>query len=150
MKIKSLLIASVVSIIGFIAIAVCTISPDVYSGNGNPALLFYPVAIVPYGILLYLIIQHASQISLTRLKWAGFLAVILFILCILGEIYQVQQLIAALGGGPDNPESKIYRFGWLNQYTNTFYFNPFTFMLGVTVSVGVGLMKGRFFNETKN
>lgn len=150
MKIKSLLIASIISIIGFVTIDIFTISPDVYSGNGNPALLFYPVAIVPYGILLYLIVQRASRISLTRFKWAGLLAIILFILCILGEIYQVQQLIAALGGGPDNPESKIYRFGWLNQYTNTFYFNPFTFMLGVILSIGIGLIKRRFFNETKN
>ena len=38
-------------------------------------------------------------------------------------------LIIALGGTPSDPESRIYRFGWFNQYTNSLFFNVYTFFL---------------------
>jgi uncharacterized membrane protein len=48
------------------------------------------------------------------------------------EYYFTKNLIRDLGGFPGNESSRIYRYFWLNQYTNTIFINIYT--LGIVVA----------------
>lgn len=103
------------------------------SGNGNPALIavfiFLPVHLT-FLVLLYRFIQYfiKKQRRRTRMFLLFSLVIVLFF-SIYKEINFIQSLLKDLGGGPHDLESVIYRFGWLNQYTNTIYFNFYTFSI---------------------
>ncbi|MFC4104257.1 hypothetical protein [Paenibacillus xanthanilyticus] len=106
------------------------------SGNGNPAILFVFPAVPVYlvaVIFTYRISRRFADHARYR-REAGFALLILVVLCGLGENAFVARLIRHLGGGPDNPDSVIYRFGWLNPYTNTLYFNAYTFLFGLSLA----------------
>ena len=136
---KKMIVAALLSIVGFVLIGWFTASPDVTSGNGNPAILFIPVAIVPYIVLLVEFARHVQKQNRKRIVW---LPVLLFGLIVAGgcEFLLVSGLIYELGGGPDVMTSRIYRFGWFNQYTNTFYFNVFTYLSGLILTGMVGTL----------
>lgn len=51
------------------------------------------------------------------------------------------QLVFALGGDPTVPDSRIYRFGWFNQYTNSLYFNMYTFILSHIIALTIGFIR---------
>lgn len=50
------------------------------------------------------------------------------------------ELIVALGGTPSNPDSQIFRYGWFNQYTNSIYFNAYTFILTHSIAIAIGTL----------
>ena len=120
-----------------------TVKPHVVSGNGNFGILaiflFTPVFILSW-ILTYKM-ARAKFSANTKMT----IGIILFALagCVLLMIeindYTIE-LITALGGTPDNPESRIYRFGWFNQYTNSLYFNVYTFFLSHIITVILGIL----------
>ncbi|WP_413299468.1 hypothetical protein AA0X95_15915 [Bacillus sp. 1P10SD] len=129
----------VLSLIGFALIAGSTMNPSQYSGNGNFAILFTVPTVPLYLLFLYYlsrwIYKAINGISVKkRLTLLGCIAVIFFVLIFL-EVRYIQNLVILLGGGPESPDSRIYRFGWYNQYTNTLYFNWITFILGMVLSV---------------
>lgn len=122
-----------VSIALFYLVSLMTIDPSSISGNGNPAILVMPFVVASYvGTLLLLYKIEFKLNSLIRI-----ICIIGILLLVLGETIHVQNLVDALGGGPDVPDSRIYRFGWFNQYTNTFYFNGYIFAIGILLVVGV-------------
>ena len=134
------------SFLGFYLIEnVFTIKPNVISGNGNLAILailfFTPIFITSY----FLTYKQARQIA-NNTKNRKIKAVILscFIVCFTVLIFilvdYTSELIVALGGTPSNPDSRIYRFGWFNQYTNSIYFNVYTFLLTHIMAVIVGIL----------
>jgi hypothetical protein len=107
------------------------------SGNGNLVLLFVFPAVPVYLFMLVFVYKvggsyyrHIKNIAILP----AFL-VLLLCICIYGEYYLTQSLIRHLKGGPNTPDSVIYRFGWLNQYTNTLFFNVFTFTIGVLLAL---------------
>ncbi|SFS76877.1 hypothetical protein SAMN05428962_2747 [Paenibacillus sp. BC26] len=107
------------------------------SGNGNLGVLFIYIA-VPIYLLMLVYVYKVSDGYYRNRKNIGALSVILLCLicfCVYGESYQIQSLLHHLGGGPNSPGSVIYRFGWLNQYTNTLYFNFYSFTIGVLMSL---------------
>ncbi|MEK0315025.1 hypothetical protein [Cohnella sp. 56] len=106
---------------------------DGVSGNGNLGLLFVFPAIPLYVIML----AYAFRISQLHFRtrknlksyiWTLFLLLFLFIY---GAYKQIQSLLQDLGGEPNEPQSIIYGWPWLNQYTNTLFFNFFTFTAGI-------------------
>ncbi|TYP73308.1 hypothetical protein [Paenibacillus methanolicus] len=106
------------------------------SGNGNPAILFVFPAIPVYlaaVVFTYRISRRVADHAPYR-KRARLALLIFVVLCGLGEYAFVDRLIRHLGGGPANPDSAIYHFGWLNQYTNTIYFNAYTFLIGLSLA----------------
>ncbi|MFS0865469.1 hypothetical protein [Fredinandcohnia sp. 179-A 10B2 NHS] len=122
-----------VSIALFYLISLMTIDPTSISGNGNLAILVMPFAVASYvGTLLLL---YKIEFNLTFL--IRIVCTIGILLLVIGEVIHVQNLVDTLGGGPDIPDSRIYRFGWFNQYTNTFYFNGYIFAIGILLVVGV-------------
>jgi hypothetical protein len=118
-----------------------TVNPHVTSGNGNLGILviflFTPVFISSW--------VYTFKLVKTKMVKDGKITVgiLLFSLagCVLLMIEMndyTSELITALGGTPDNPDSRIYRFGWFNQYTNSLYFNVYTFFLSHIVTVILG------------
>lgn len=108
------------------------------SGNGNPGLLFVFPAVPVYLFMLVFIYKLSGSYYRRKhisLLWPAIIALLLLILCYYGEYQLAQSLIQQLGGGPHNPDSVIYRWSWLNQYTNTLFFNGFTFTIGVLLAV---------------
>ena len=129
----------VLSLSGFALIAGSTMNPSQYSGNGNFAILFTMPTVPIYLIFLYYlsrwVYKAINGVSVkNRLTFLVCMAVV-FVVLIFLEVRYIQNLVILLGGGPESPESRIYRFGWYNQYTNTFYFNWITFCLGMIISV---------------
>ncbi|WP_246147067.1 hypothetical protein [Bacillus massilioanorexius] len=79
---------------------------------------------------------------MNRIKRIFFLS-ISFICCVLlifPIVSYTSELIIALGGTPSNPDSRIYRFGWFNQYTNSIYFNVYTFLLTHIIVAIIGFL----------
>ncbi|MEH7438232.1 hypothetical protein V7182_12215 [Neobacillus drentensis] len=148
------LIFMVLSLIGFALIAGSTMNPSQYSGNGNFAILFTMPTVPLYLIFLYYlsrcIYKAINRISgKNRLTLLGCMAVVFFVLIFL-EVRYIQNLIILLGGGPEIPESRIYRFGWYNQYTNTLYFNWITFILGMVLSVIISISYSLIKKSSRN
>jgi hypothetical protein len=115
-----------------------TVKPHVVSGNGNLGILviflFSPVFICSWVYTFKLTkttILKNNKMAIGILLFSLAVSALLMI-----EIYDyTSELIMALGGKPDNPESRIYRFGWFNQYTNSLYFNVYTFFLSHIIAV---------------
>lgn len=107
-------------------IEVLTIDPQTISGNGNLALLL----IIPFVMVLTIFLTALFLFfkEVINEKWKLLFSIILpfVIIFSLARIWQDgSELISLLGGGPDDPDSRIYRFPWLNQYTNTIFFNVY-------------------------
>ena len=50
----------------------------------------------------------------------------------------IENLRTQLGGFTNDPSSVVYRFGWLNQYTNTLYYNAPILLFGLSLSIFIG------------
>ncbi|MCM3665474.1 hypothetical protein M3204_13740 [Mesobacillus subterraneus] len=129
-KVANLTGLAVLSLLIVIGIDVLTIDPQTISGNGNLALLL----IIPFIMVLtlYLTAFFLFFKEVINRRWKLLLSIILPLIIIfsLARIWQdSSELISLLGGGPKNPDSRIYRFPWLNQYTNTIFFNVYLIVL---------------------
>lgn len=130
MKIKWPLIFLCICAIFFYLIKIFTIKPHRWSGNGNLGLLiiFPTIPIILTSIIL--IIIYVYKLFKRKPKTIPAVTAISGILIIplaWAEYAFIQQKIEALGGSYDNPESKLYRYPLLNQYTNDLFFNAYTF-----------------------
>lgn len=111
-----------------------TKEPHVTSGNGNPGLFIIMLAAFSFlffGMELWKVLTNKS------ISKRGLLSMSIGSFCILSmsaflEITYVLDLIKQLGGPPSNVNSKIYRFSWINQYTNTFYVNAYTLLIFIS------------------
>ncbi|WP_066304987.1 hypothetical protein [Bacillus sp. FJAT-29814] len=128
-----LLVIFVLSAAGFFLIHESTIKPYQMSGNGNFGILFMMPTVPIYLIFLFQFGRIMTNVAL-KSKILLILAVIVFSILLFLEMALVENLVAELGGGPENPASRIYRFGWFNQYTNTLFFNWVTFCMGMCIS----------------
>lgn len=123
-KLAYMVVLAFLCILLIAGIEAMTIDPRRTSGNGNLAV----VVIIPFLILLpiYLIALFIFVKEVMNGKRKLVLSIILPLIIIfsLARMWQDSlELISLLGGGPLVPESRIYRFPWLNQYTNTMFFN---------------------------
>ncbi len=106
-------------------------------GNGNLGLipLFFAVIIIVY--FGFTLLTQLKKLELNRKKWINILAAsfMVFIVSIGLEIFFFKRLIQELGGPPTNIDSQIYRFGWINQGTNTLFVNMYTFIAFVSLTL---------------
>ncbi|MDQ0888541.1 hypothetical protein QFZ81_003629 [Paenibacillus sp. V4I9] len=107
------------------------------SGNGNLGLLFIFPAVPVYLFMLIFVYKVGGSYYRHRKNITTLSVILLSLLCfsVYGECYLIHSLLHHLGGGPNSPDSVIYRFGWLNQYTNTLYFNFYSFTIGVLLTL---------------
>ncbi|MBG9588523.1 hypothetical protein ABE26_16110 [Cytobacillus firmus] len=120
-----------------------TVKPHVVSGNGNLGILviflFTPVFISSWVYTFKLV--KAKVVKDSKITIGIFLFALAGCVLLMIAIHDyTSELIIALGGTPDNPESRIYRFGWFNQYTNSLYFNVYTFFLTHIITVILGIL----------
>jgi len=119
---------------------VFTVKPSVNSGNGNIGLLFVIPALIVFFLFARSFWRVFDSIQLKSSTWillriGGIALLLLF--CFL-EYHFTINLINDLGGASEKEASRIYRYPWLNQYTNTLFINFYT--LGLMLS-GVTLIK---------
>jgi uncharacterized membrane protein len=125
-KLANLTGLAVLCLLMVAGIEALTIDPQTISGNGNLALLL----IIPFLMVLTIFLTALFLFfkEVINEKWKLLFSIILpfVIIFSLARIWQDgSELISLLGGGPVDPDSKIYRFPWLNQYTNTIFFNVY-------------------------
>lgn len=129
------MISFLFSFLGFFIIEnIFTIKPDVISGNGNLGLLiimlFSPVFITSYFLTFKLVKEISNHVKNRKINaWILLLSLIFSVFLMAAIVNYANELVIALGGTPADPDSRIYRFGWFNQYTNSIYFNVYTFLM---------------------
>ncbi|EWG11096.1 hypothetical protein [Cytobacillus firmus] len=124
-----------------------TVKPHVVSGNGNLGILVI-FLFTPVFISSWIYTFKLAKVKMVK-EGKTTIGILLFALagCVLLLILindYTSELITALGGTPDNPESKIYRFGWFNQYTNSLFFNVYTFFLShvlIVISGSISVLR---------
>lgn len=132
------------SLLGFYLIEnIFTIKPNVTSGNGNLGILIIfllsPIFIASYFFTYKMAREISYNIKKKRIRvFILSLSLICSIILVFQIVNYINELIIALGGTPSNPDSRIYRFGWFNQYTNSMYFNLFTFLLTDIITFIIG------------
>lgn len=111
-----------------------TIKPSVISGNGNVGLLFLLPALIVFFFFARSFWRILGSIQLKSSTWVliRFGGITLLLLFCFLEYHFTINLINNLGGAPGNETSRIYRYPWLNQYTNTIFINFYTLGLMVT------------------
>lgn len=134
------------SFLGFYLIEnVFTIEPQVTSGNGNLGMLII-LLLSPIFFVSYFYTFKKTREVFYKVQKKIIKALILSLLLILEvvlvffNIEYTNELIIALGGTPSDPDSRIFRFGWFNQYTNSIYFNLYTFLLTHILAVIIGIL----------
>lgn len=67
-------------------------------------------------------------------------------------LMEITDLKTQLGGFADDPGSVIYRFGWLNQYTNTVFYNIYVLFVGMFISsfVSWSVVRGHLNKQSKD
>ncbi|CAG7644029.1 hypothetical protein ACFQI7_09125 [Paenibacillus allorhizosphaerae] len=132
-------------VISLLLVLLFTIPPTRISGNGNPGLLFVITALIFFAALLVSIC--IESVKLLAKSGAGnppaaILSIALSLLIVVLVIAQIDyqnKLLIELGGDDANPNSKIYRFFILNQYTNTMFFNEYILCIGSFGSMMLGI-----------
>ncbi|MBS4202277.1 hypothetical protein KHA93_21940 [Bacillus sp. FJAT-49732] len=121
-----------------------TFKPESISGNGNPGILiiilFSPLFLASY-ILTFKLTRELLKEA--NIKKRGFILLFSLLCCgllLFAIIHYKNELVIALGGPPTEPESRIYRFGWFNQYTNSLFFNIYTFLLSYILNIIIGTL----------
>lgn len=146
----SWLISLGISLFGFLMIEhFFTIQPEGTSGNGNLGAVGIAL-VLPFLILsLFTTFRYSSTIvyqakdPLNRIFMITSLIVLIGVFIYFAYSYQ-QDVIKLLGGPTSNPDSKIYQYPILNQFTNHIFFNFYTFGLIHTVSGLIGSIFGWF------
>ncbi|MGA9227659.1 MAG: hypothetical protein WB217_15045 [Mesobacillus sp.] len=154
MKKKSIfwMISLLLSFLGFFLIEkIFTIKPNVISGNGNLGLLiimlFSPIFLASYFLTFQFVKEKSNNAENRKMNaWILLLSLIFCVFLMAAIVNYANELVIALGGTPANPDSRIYRFGWFNQYTNSIYFNVYTFLMThiIVVMAAVLSVKSNF------
>ncbi|MDM5317239.1 hypothetical protein QUF49_14615 [Fictibacillus sp. b24] len=144
------IVSLVASLFFIFLVDLFTQKPGRLGGNGNLGLipLFFAIMIIAYSG--YVLLTLLKKLELNRKKWTNILAAsfLVFIVSIVMEIFFFKRLIHELGGPPTTMDSQIYRFGWLNQGTNTLYVNMYTFIAFVSLILSCYAALS-IFKETK-
>lgn len=125
---KSMVWWFVLSVVLIYLVDLFTFKPHVISGNGNLGLLFVMPALILFTFFARSLWKGLGNLSLKSSTsiMIGFGAFALFIIFCILEYKFAADLVNHLGGSPKEPDSKIYRYPWLNQYTNTLFINFYT------------------------
>ncbi|WP_141434414.1 hypothetical protein [Bacillus sp. 03113] len=128
---KRVVLWLLMSIVFLYLVALFTTSPEVTSGNGNLGLVFVFPAVIIFLLFAKSIWRSLGILKLQPGTWKivslGSLFILLF--CCFLEYQYTLNLIDQLGGTPAQESSRIYRYPWLNQYTNTLFINGYTFLI---------------------
>ncbi|MEK4347184.1 hypothetical protein [Paenibacillus sp. FSL P4-0184] len=140
---RKLLIVLILNVISILAVDRMTFkysSGESISGNGNPGFIALAVGLFLFIILLFYVgvlimgFNSKSRSKLVNITLPVTSILILGIM-IMGESSKIRSLSKNLNGFTNNKDSVVYRFGWINQYTNNLFFNGYIFFAGVALTV---------------
>ncbi|WP_152679856.1 hypothetical protein [Paenibacillus sp. IHB B 3415] len=111
------------------------------SGNGNPGIimlaagwLFGIILLCSAGMVLYRLFRLKSVFSIPSLLIAVS-ALIVLPLAIWLETGYVDALRVHLRGFTRDEDSVVFRFGWINQYTNNLFYNAYILAGGIALVI---------------
>lgn len=121
------------------------------SGNGNPGILILFPSLLTFLILCIWTVSLSKRwLYDQHQRWGEkmhvmvpLVAVLLCVLSVFLELHMIEDLRVQLGGFTNEPSSAVYRFGWLNQYTNTLYYNVPILLFGLSLSIFIGWLMER-------
>ncbi|WP_418040479.1 hypothetical protein [Paenibacillus xylanilyticus] len=121
------------------------------SGNGNPGILILFPSLLTFLILCIWTVSLSKRwLYDQRQRWGmkvhvmmAMAAVLLCVLSVFWQLLMIEDLRVQLGGFTNDPSSAVYRFGWLNQYTNTLYYNTPILLFGLSLSIFIGWLLER-------
>ncbi|MBS4175587.1 hypothetical protein [Bacillus sp. FJAT-49736] len=135
LKIVIWFICLLITVGTFYIMIVGTASPDKANGNGNPALfvLFtaYPAMISFYYLTINIGVRLILKTKNKRLAWI--LCSTSLIVCV-ALYFPIRSNAEAVKLGLEKSINKDYSKGW-NQFTNTIYFNTYTFLLALFLCI---------------
>lgn len=120
----------------------------VISGNGNPGLIALTMGWILLLFLLirvvFIAIEYLKKVShkLSKVIIPTCLIVILALM-ILAEIRFINLLGHNLNGFTNEKNSIVFRFGWINQYTNSLFYNGYILIFGVALALLVSWVMAR-------
>ncbi len=119
------------SIVFLYLVGLFTIRPEVTSGNGNLGLIFVLLAVIIFLRFAKNLWKSLGTLVLQPRTWKFVSLGSLFVLLLASflEYRYTLNLIDQLGGTPAQKSSRIYRYSWVNQYTNTLFINVYTFIM---------------------
>ena len=118
----------ILSVVFIYLVDLFTIKPHVISGNGNLGLLFVVPALAFFIMFVRSLWRYLGTLKFKSTTWMkiGWGAFAILLLLSFFEYKLAIDLVNDLGGSPKIASSKIYRYPWLNQYTNTLFINFYT------------------------
>jgi hypothetical protein len=139
---RKLLIVLILNVISILAVDRMTFkysSGGSISGNGNPGFITLAVGIFLFIILLFYVgVLIKGFNSKSRSKFVNITlpltSILILGIMIMGELSKIRSLSKNLNGFTNNKDSVVYRFGWINQYTNNLFFNGYIFFAGVALT----------------
>jgi len=128
---RQLIIYFMLCIIAVVMVKEFSFSPESFSGNGNPVILIFPFVLLTFSLFGYELFLKLKDASFNKGTWRNVVvaSLIILIAASIMEFSYFNEVIQKLGGPPTNEDSRIYRFPWLNQYTNTIFVNLYTFLI---------------------
>lgn len=69
-----------------------------------------------------------------------FLSLVTLVLMIFGELNKISALKQNLNGFTNDKDSVVFRFGWVNQYTNTLFYNGYILIFGISIALLVSCL----------
>lgn len=135
-KRKSLVIKGVFLCLLLLLAAIClyfiadmTLPPQAVGSTNNLAIFIIVPFLMIFTVFLMGLFFFTTHLlgefpSLKPLFSVFVMGIALFSLLRTGSISV--ELIEQLGGGPEVEQSVIYQLPWMNAYTNTLFFNPYT------------------------
>lgn len=132
----------VLSFLSLYIIDLGTAKPGQSAGNGNPLIIIEFLSIPIYLLSFIYTYKLIKELRISRMISSVSIVISIVAIAALGVMHYhyIRDTIIALGGGPEEPESWIYRFGWFNQYTNTFYYHPYVYSIIVLMIIVIALL----------
>lgn len=124
------------------------------SGNGNPGILILILSLILFTIfLIHLVvksIEHLRKLSPTMTKIViPSIATLTLVLTIFGELNKISALAQNLNGFTNDKDSVVFRFGLINQYTNTLFYNGYILIFGISIAMLVSCLIVRIHSKER-
>ncbi|MEK3836581.1 MULTISPECIES: hypothetical protein [unclassified Paenibacillus] len=110
------------------------------SGNGNPGIVVLIFSLILLAIFLVnLGLKSVESLRKQPQAITGIvipaLAIVTLGVTIFGELNKISALKQNLNGFTNDKDSIVFRFGWINQYTNTLFYNGYILMFGISIAM---------------
>lgn len=145
---RSTIILLALNVLCIFAVDIATIKYRVgkgISGNGNPGILILILSLILFAIfLINLVVKSIEYLRKLPLTITSIvipaLSLVTLVLMIFGELNTINALEQNLNGFTNDKDSVVFRFGWLNQYTNTLFYNGYILIFGISIAMLVSCL----------